>query len=57
MPTEPLARDDKLFHDMVDERLAFVEPLEERIGIPKGTMGPCSARRTTGRHRQVGGHP
>jgi hypothetical protein len=57
MPTESLARDDKLFHDMVDERLAFVEPLEERIGIPKGTMGPCSARRTTGRHRQVGGHP
>lgn len=25
---------------MVDERLAFIEPLEERIGVPRGTLGP-----------------
>jgi hypothetical protein len=40
MPTETNAKDDKLFQDMVEERLAFVEPLEQRIGIPKGTLGP-----------------
>jgi hypothetical protein len=40
MDTDTAQKSEPLLQDMIDERLAFVEPLEERIGIPKGTMGP-----------------
>lgn len=40
MTTGAAEKDEKLFQHMIDERLAFIEPLEERIGIPRGTMGP-----------------
>ena len=32
--TEAPKTDDRLLQDMIDERLGFVEPLDERIGIP-----------------------
>ena len=40
MAADEPAKQYDLLQDMIDERLAFVEPLEERIGIPLDTMGP-----------------
>lgn len=49
MDTDAMQETEQLLQDMTDERPAFVEPLEERIGIAMASRSSIpSSRQATG---------